>query len=905
MSDLHPSTGPSPDTPKRALRASRAWARWLTAHGRLLVAVVVLLALGAAALAAFRLQLRPGHLELLSEDSRVSRDYFALIDELDNVEALHLLVSAPAESDAAAFLAELGPELERLGTESAQAEGSVLVDRVLWRFPTSWWLARLPAWLPGDQLGGGTPTTAGGAAAIDPEPAALLAGLGDLLDELEESAADSGETPEQALAGLPLLAGFLDELTLAAGGEDAAPSGALGRLAELGLDRRGHFRIGDATATEDTRPWWVGVWPADRENDPRVLTAVVDATQEVLDRLLPRHPTVEVALTGAPALIAAEMEATTRDITRSTLLALLLVGLLFPLSFGSWRHVVAAFVALLLGLALTSGLATLLVGSLNLFSSVFAAVLVGLGIDFSIHLVTAFETRLSDTGREDALARCLAAVAPALVVGATTTAAAFLATANSDFRGFSELGLITGVGILTCLLLALSFLPALLLRGPDTGSGPRARTWSRPLWVGAARRPRGVLLVGLPLLALVLLGLPRLRFDHDVLALQAADSPAMLLARDPDSGLSTHLAVSLADDLEQARERHAELAALPGVARVQSVVPLLPELDASRRTTAAGLAARRLAPTTSDVADAPALNEAALALVDRLFEWQDLAFEGGLDDLVGRLDPLVAAAERRVEATAPDAVDVDGLTRFREAARDELSELLAVSSELARGEGLDIDSLPTALRDQLVGRSGRLALWVEPAESVWDRDALGELVAALRTIDPDVTGPAVQVYEVPEEMRRSCVEAGLLAFVAVTLLVLLTSRDLAVTGLALLTVALGLGTALGLLAWMGQPLNPANLLALPLLLGIGIDDGVHLAWAWKRCGRVDAALAEVGHPIALTSLTTAFGFAGLLLADHRGLQSLGLTCVIGCLTMLLCSTTLLPAVLGLLGDRRR
>lgn len=217
---------------------------------------------------------------------------------------------------------------------------------------------------------------------------------------------------------------------------------------------------------------------------------------------------------------------------------------------------------------------------------------------------------------------------------------------------------------------------------------------------------------------------------------------------------------------------------------------------------------------------------------------------------------------------------------------------------------LEIGTLPASLRDRYVGESGRLLLRVYPRGDIWDRGATARFIEALRRVDPDVTGPPVHTFEASRALTRGYGQAGLYALVAIFALSAVFFRHVGHAALSMVPLLAGAGWTVGLMAALGMDFNLANLFALPLILGMGVDNGMNLVARFREEGGRRFVLdTAVGKSMLLASLTTIAGFGVLLLAQHRGIASLGLLLTIGTSNILLASLTLLPALLLLL--RRR
>jgi uncharacterized protein len=205
------------------------------------------------------------------------------------------------------------------------------------------------------------------------------------------------------------------------------------------------------------------------------------------------------------------------------------------------------------------------------------------------------------------------------------------------------------------------------------------------------------------------------------------------------------------------------------------------------------------------------------------------------------------------------------------------------------------------VRRRFLAADGRHLVQVFPAHSLWDDAALAEFCTFLSGVDPEATGVPFQVHHSATLMKEGYRDAAWYALIAIALLLLLDFRSLRDALLGLAPLALGGVWTLGIMGWAGIPWNLANLMAVPLLIGIGVDTGVHLLHRW-RSGETPAALlaSSTGHAVALSAVTTMLGFAALMVANHRGIFSLGLVMVIGLAAVLTAGLLVLPALLAVL-----
>ena len=221
---------------------------------------------------------------------------------------------------------------------------------------------------------------------------------------------------------------------------------------------------------------------------------------------------------------------------------------------------------------------------------------------------------------------------------------------------------------------------------------------------------------------------------------------------------------------------------------------------------------------------------------------------------------------------------------------------------------VSIADLPPELRARYVGRTGQYRLFVYPAENVWESGPLSRFVADVQAVDPDARGTTVTTYEYLRVLKDGYTRAALYAVLAVALLTLLVFRAVVPALLALVPLTIGAVWTLGAMGWLGVPLNAANLLLLPLIVGVGIDNGVYLVHRFREAtdgADVPLPLApSAAKAITLASLTNVVGFGSLMLSSHRGIFSLGLVVAVAVVSLWVASVTTLPSLLALTGRRR-
>lgn len=626
----------------------------------------------------------------------------------------------------------------------------------------------------------------------------------------------------------------------------------------------------------------------------------VAALRETLQTVQQRHPQVHLGATGLPVLEFDEMQASSSSGTAAGA-ALLGVVLVFVAGFGGFRYPAMITISLVTAIAWTCGYIAFTVGHLNILTSAFGAMLIGLG-DYGVHFVAHYITvRKEIKGTRAALIKTAAAVGGSIATGALTTAAAFFAGALTDFLGVAELGIIAGGGILLCWLADMTVLPAMIClvdRKPSTAPASLVDLsgWFRPLY-GLPRT--GSLVLVLATLALAC-GLPLLRYDYNLLNLQPQGLPSVEFQNKlvEHMSRSSYFALSIADSPEIALARKDQFLRLPTVDHVEEIVSLIPP-DAARREPAVRAITERLKRIEQDLSGASA--EALPGRLDAaLSEWYAAASEvpaladfarqiAGLQSLLRQIPPEELA--RRL-AAVPRTV------------RTALSSQWADLQKAADPEPPTLDDLPESLRIRFVGQNGRHLVQVYCKGDFWDPKVMRQFVTDVRSVDPEATGNPIQIYEAARQMNRAYIEATLYALVAIALALYLDLRSLRDVGLALIPLVCGMAALFGLMGYLDIPLNPANMITLPLILGIGIDDGVHIIHDYRRQrGRYIAPQPSTLTAVIVNTLTTMVGFGALMLSPHQGLQSLGRVLTLGMATCLT-AALLLPSVLRVLSGLR-
>ena len=637
----------------------------------------------------------------------------------------------------------------------------------------------------------------------------------------------------------------------------------------------------------------------------------VTRIREVIARTQTEVPGVNVGLTGEPVLEADEMAQSQRDSTIASVVSLIGCALIFIYGYKSTGRPLKAVMALVIGLGYTMGFTTLAVGHLNILTITFVPILIGLAIDFGVHLITRYEEELRN-GRSERESMELAMVntGQGIFTGALTTATAFFAMGLTDFRGIQEMGIICGGGLLVCLVPMMTLLPVLLLRGKqnviDHVRPPvDRRDRLERLWLD---RPWTVAGLTLALTGVAVLGGLRVKFDYNLLNMQSADLAAVEFEEKliKSSDKSVLFGAVVANSLADAKQLEARLIALPGVSSIDSMAKFIGDDQASKLRIVSKVKAEAGGIIFASVDREPIHPDDLTRTLWSLQGYLGLAL-GSAGDEDKALSAELAALRKAIADFRKGLLDetnperIVRATEFQTALFDDLHATFRALREQDDSAPLGVADLPHSLRSRFVGVTGKHLLMVYPKANVWDREPQGDFVRELRSVDENATGTPVQLFEYTSLLRSSYEKAAWYALGAIALMVFFHFKSPVCVVLSLIPVGLGFFWMVGFMGWRGIDFNPANIMTLPLVVGIGVTNGIHILNRFAEERDPGILGKSTGKAVLVSGLTTIAGFGSLVIAQHRGISSLGFTMAVGVTTCMVVGLTFLPALLKLLG----
>ncbi len=605
-------------------------------------------------------------------------------------------------------------------------------------------------------------------------------------------------------------------------------------------------------------------------------------------------------LTGSVALDHEELQSVEIGGRTAGLLSLVLVSALLVMGLRSLRLVFAVLATLLMGLVWTAAFATFAVGQLNLISVAFAVLFIGLGVDFGIHMALRFrEERAREADRTAALARAMRGVAGGLTLSAVAAAAGFFAFLPTDYRGLAELGLISGGGMFIALFASLSVLPALLaLLGPP-GAASTTNTVASRFTTIVSRRAKPIVWGAACIGVVAAATAPWLRFDFNPLNLKdpATESVATFedLAGSPQT--SPYTISVLSPDVDSSEALADRLAALPEVDTALSLVSFIPAGQDDKLALIDELAFF-MTPVVSVTAPL-----APLDADERRTAFQHLS-EHAANASAGQT--RLATAGQGLGAALSSLEPDDGrLAQFELGLVAHLPRAIERLATAMSAAPVTVADLPPSLRQRWIAADGQTRVELLPADGVRDNNALRRFAEAALSVAPNATGTPVIITEASKVVIRAFLEASILAIVLITAILAIALRRAAEIALVLAPLALAAVLTCAAAVALALPLNFANIIVLPLLMGLGVASGIHLVLR-RRQEQDGAQVLATSTPRAVlfSTLTTVASFGSLALSGHRGMTSMGQLLTLALAFTLVAMLVVLPSLMAR-GDQRQ
>ena len=615
---------------------------------------------------------------------------------------------------------------------------------------------------------------------------------------------------------------------------------------------------------------------------------------------------VRVRLTGSVALADDELGSIPQGVGLATALSFSLVFLILFLGLRSARLVGAILLTLIIGLAWNAAFATVAIGHVNVISLTFPVLFIGLGVDFGIQFGMRYREELERGGNHMlALRQSAIGVGGSLTLATLTAAISFFSFVPTGYKGLAELGLIAGAGMFIAFIANLTLLPALLSLLPmklPLKKQKDGALWWLGSWMVGHRRITLSLTFLILMAALVLLS--KAQFDFNPLHMKdpKLESVATFLDLLQDRQTTPYTISVLTENLSEADTLANRLEQLEEVDKTVTLASYVPS-DQDEKLAIIEELTLVLHPLTieTDQDAPPSTEEQTQALENfqrRIAKTDELNLN---EELSGSMTRLVQSLNRlKAETTWPDLILKDLQTRLLA----DLPKNLTRIKNLLMASPVAIKDLPQGIKDQYIATDGRARIEVFPKHDMSDNTALRQFVRAVQTIAPNATDTPVELLEGGDVVVDACLHAIVLTLIGSILVLVMTLSQMRDALLVLLPLVIASVLTIASTVLVDVPLNLANIIAIPLLFGLGLAFGIYLILR-KRSGIDFETLFHSSTPRAVwfSALTTIASFGTLAFTDHRGTSSIGVLLTIALGSALLCTLVVLPAVLAELEAR--
>jgi uncharacterized protein len=602
-----------------------------------------------------------------------------------------------------------------------------------------------------------------------------------------------------------------------------------------------------------------------------------------------------VRLTGSVPMADEEFATVQHGALANTMLTIVVVLTILWLALRSARLIVAVFINLFVGLVLTAALGLMMVGALNMISVAFAVLFIGLGVDFGIQFSVRYRAERHEVPElRAALIQAAEKIGVPLTLAAAAVAAGFMSFLPTDYRGLSELGEIAGAGMLIAYGTSITLLPALITVLNPAGE-PDIIGYSALAPIDRFLQDHRVpVIVGTLLVAV--LGTPLLyflTFDFDPIHLRSpkTESISTLLDLGGDPRVGINSINVIASSLDEATTTAERLRNVPQVSQATTLLNFVPQ-DQDKKLALIKDLGRKLGQSLQQPAGSkPPTDAENIAALNSIADQ--------LNKIAGNASGPGATAAKRLAAASVKLAQADEATR----ARAQTGFVVPLETDIAQlrgflnAERITKDNLPQPLKRLWVTPDGRARVEIVPKGNTNDTEVLRSFARAILAIYPNATGGPISILESGRTVVTAFFEAGFYALVSIGILLWIVLRRFGDVLLTLVPLLLAGVVTLEICVLIGMPLNFANIIALPLLLGVGVAFKIYYIMAW-RAGRTNLLQSSLTRAVIWSALTTATAFGSLWLSQHPGTSSMGKLLALSLVCTLAAAVLFQPALMG-------
>ncbi|QTA37808.1 MMPL family transporter [Thermosipho ferrireducens] len=636
--------------------------------------------------------------------------------------------------------------------------------------------------------------------------------------------------------------------------------------------------------------------PTNAEHNMIFFEKMVKTVENALKPVIQRYSDLSIGITGTAKVMQEQQENLNSKLSIISLMALVIIFFLFLIWFKKISAPFYIVIPVLLAIIWTLGINYLVIGRLNIVTSIFAVMLLGLGVDFSLHFLTKFYYEIN-AGKDvlESIRKVFEHTLPGISAGAITTAVSFYILMFSKFKGLYELGFIAGTGILMCLLAVMFLLPSILYYTKPKTEKIRSNTNFVKKYSNFLLNNKFLIMV----IMFVVIFFPffngfEIKFNYNAFDL-LPDIPSVRMQNKLKEEYDNSFEYNIlrAFSIEEARKQYEALKNTDIYATIDSPVLLVPENQDKKLEVLKKLYKKYINAKPPKLANVPLKIEISILL-------------NQLDNpaLKQKYSPDTLSKIKSI------LVYLKGLNNKElEQLQEKLDTVLSMIIESMRnsvGKGkITLETLPDYVKKKYVGKDGSIATFVFVKRNMWDEASMKKIYRVLKNIDDDVSGTTFVWIKLLDYIRSDLLQSTMMVLLALVIIVVIHFKDLKLALLSLVPVVLGTLWLLGFMSLFDIRFNIANIVAIPLILGIGIDDGIHMLHSYisNRKNSIIPMLEQSGKAVIITSLTSMIGFGLLYFVKDPLVSQLGVLLFFGILFCLITSIVILPIFLKLFGKK--
>ncbi len=628
------------------------------------------------------------------------------------------------------------------------------------------------------------------------------------------------------------------------------------------------------------------------------------SAREAVRAIMTENPSVKIRITGETALEHEELESVTKGAQLAGIVSLVLVFVVQWIGLRSLKLLSITYIVLLMGLIMTAGFAAITVGHLNVISIAFATLYIGLGVDYAVHICLYYrERRVRGYTNHQAIHHSMKGVGSSLFLCALTTALGFLSFIPTAYAGVSELGIISGGGIFIGLIISVTVLPALFCVLPVNSPKPIHSAFAPKFLVTFPfRYSTAIRIVSILLGIGACVVLTKLSFDSNPVNLRDPNSESVssfkeLLKSKNDSPFAL---ITLANNLDEAKTIAAKMGQLPTVHETITLADFVAKDQDEKLTTIEDLSlilgnqlenfGKTLPENSNQKAALVKFNE---ELKKAIAENSPNAPQATLQQLQQRLEAFIKQAESSANPSASYSLIESNILGLLPYTLDRLKTSLTATE-------FGFDDIPDYIRSHWLSTNGLYKILITPKQDLNDPENQRLFVADAQKVDNKVSGLPVANMASGDAVVKAFVQAFGSAFIAIVLVLLVIYRSFKQTALVILPLVLAALLTGATNVLLNNPFNFANIIALPLLLGLGIDSSILIMHRlhFNLQENENLLQSSTTRGIIFSSITTLCSFSSLSFTAHQGMSSMGLLLSIGLFFTVVCSLIVLPAFSG-------